>query len=128
MNEFKPTFDSFQEWYKDNPELVENLQTWLFYSYAVAEGNVGVNVESQIEVADLTVYLLLFYLSSLNNNSYTIETTLDELAQILETQNEVVLTALESLEAHHVIHYHDHDLKLGIHIEPIQANIGHSHN
>lgn len=119
MNE-EPSFETFQNWYEENNQLVQDLQTWLFYRYAQSENKFGKDVESQVEVADMTVYLLLFYLSSLRDYSYTIHTSIDELTRILETSPEVVTNALNSLQEHHVLHYHDHDDHIDIHIEEIK--------
>ncbi len=119
MNE--PTFSSFQDWYENNAQLVQDLQTWLFYRYAQSENNIGKDVTSKVEVADMTVYLLLFYLSSLKDNSYTVHTSIEEMTRILETEPEVVERALNSLQDHHVLHYHNHDDHLDIHIEAIRS-------
>ena len=91
----------------------------MFYTYAQAEGKFGKDVESQVEVADMTVYLLLFYLSEKHDFHYSFHTSIKELTEILETNEEVVQRALKSLSNHHLIHYHNHENHIHITIEPI---------
>lgn len=124
MDHKAPDFSSFQEWYETNQSLVDDLQTWLFYIYALKDRGIHENDESRIEVADLTVYLLLFYLSSLNENKYSFETTLSELVDILQTDREVVVNALNSLQEHKALTYNLIKDNLSISIEPIHI---HSH-
>lgn len=127
MDTTQPTqaYEAFKSWFEDNQTLAEDLQSWLFYTYAVAEGKTG-DVESRIEVADVVVYICLFYLSSKNGFSYDLDTTTTALADTLDTTADVVLTALDSLQAHDVLSFEENGDALDIHIFPIEVNAPHS--
>lgn len=127
-NEINPSQEylAFENWYKDNKKLVEDLQSWLFYAYALSEKKFG-EVESTIEVADMTIFLELFYFSSLQGNKYKFQVTLPELVKTLETTPEVVLEALKSLKEHDILTYKKDDDNLSISIKPI-GNFEHHHH
>lgn len=120
-------YQKFETWYKDNAELVNNLQDWLFYLYNQVQRDEKQD-ETMIEVADMTVYLELFYFSSQDGNKYSFSVSLKELTDTLETDEKVVLHALDSLERHHAISYKNEDGKLEISITPIEVVQPHDHD
>lgn len=128
-NEYIPSEDyqKFQNWYQENAQLVEDLQDWLFYSYALSEKKYG-EVETSIEVADVTVFLELFYISSQNDNKYDFKTTLSYMTDTLETTEPVILGALESLQAHGVLTFKQSGNDLDISINPITDHVHHDHD
>ncbi len=112
---------SFLNWYRKNTELVHDLENWLFYKCAASEGYTG-DVEFSLKVEELAMYVILFYLSSLKENRYSFETSYKDIDDILEMGKDGIKDALNYLQDHHMIHYHEHGDHLHITIEPVVAN------
>lgn len=121
------TYDAFRQWIADNPKLTDDLQTWVFYRYAQAEGKFG-DVESQVDSADMVMYFALFYLSSLHDNEYAFITKEETITSMLDTWPEVTAKALNSLENHGVISVVRENGDLKITIMPVTDKKVHHHH
>ncbi len=119
MSEEMNSAKAFKEWFDTNKTLTDDLQNYLFYQYTIAEGKFG-DVETSISVADLVVYISLFYLSVRQDYRYNIIADLQGLTDMLDTTPEVVVKALDSLQEHKALHYSDDNGTLDIHIVPIE--------
>ena len=121
------TYDAFKKWLGDNAKLTENLQTWVFYRYAQAEGKFG-DVESQVDSADMIVYLALFYISSLKGNEYAFITEESMITSMLDTFPDVTKKALDSLSDHGLISLIRDGDQLKVTITPVTERKAHHHH
>lgn len=123
----KYTYDQFKNWLSENAQLADDLQTWVFYRYAVANGMSG-DVEVSVDSADMVVYLALFYISSTKGNEYAFITTEKTLVDMLDTYPDVVKKALHSLDSHGLISEIREGDDLKITIQPVTAKQPHHHH